>query len=77
MACNCKVSQNIDYLHKKYGDKVPQSKITNIRGKVEVGVKNFLLYLMTLPLLPLMAVFALVKLGKGEVIHLDKVVKKA
>ena len=77
MACNCKVAQNIDYLHKKYGDNIPQNKTTNIRGSVLAAVENTFLYVLTIPLIPLMAVFALAKLFGGKTIHLDKVIKKA
>lgn len=43
MACACKVNQQIDYLHRKYGEKLPQSKKTNIRFRV----KDFFLKLFT------------------------------
>ena len=39
----------IDYLHKKYGDNVPQSKKTNIAGKIEVKLENAFIFLLLLP----------------------------
>ena len=74
MACNCKVTQNIDYLHKKYGDNIPQSKKTNIRGSVIAYAENLFLYIMMLPLLPFMAIYAVFKPLTGKAIHIDKLV---
>ena len=74
MACNCKVTQNIDYLHKKYGDNIPQSKRTNIRGSVIAGIENTVLYALMVPLLPFMAVYAIFKVLNGKPIHIDKLV---
>ena len=72
MACACKVNQQIDYLHKKYGDNPPKNKKTNIRGNVLAKIENFFVYVMIIPLIPFMAIYAVVKAVKGEHIVLDK-----
>lgn len=75
MACNCKVTQNIDYLHKKYGDKTPQSKASNIRGSAMAIIENAVIFTLLLPLTPLMLVFTIGAAMVGKTIHLDKIVK--
>lgn len=52
MACACKVNQQIDYLHKKYGTKTPESKKTNIRFKVKDFFVNFLIRIVMVIFLP-------------------------
>ena len=59
MACACKVTQQIDYLHKKYGDDLPKSKKTNIRGKVIAGIRNTFIYILALPLVPVFLNYAI------------------
>ena len=54
MACACKVNQQIDYLHKKYGHKIPTSKKTIIRFRVKEFFKNIGIYLLCLPFVPIM-----------------------
>ena len=76
MACNCKVTQNIDYLHKKYGDKTPQSKASNIRGSAMAIIENAVIFTLLLPLTPLMLVFTIGAAMVGKTIHLDKIVKR-
>lgn len=71
MACACKVNQQIDYLHKKYGDNIPKNKKTNIAASVE----NAFVYLLLIPLVPFMLVYVLVKAIMGKNIHLDKIFK--
>lgn len=77
MACNCKVGQQIDYLHKKYGDNIPQSKKTNIRGSVMAAIENFIIRIALIPLIPFIAGYAIYALIKGEPIHIDKLTKIA
>lgn len=76
MACNCKVTQNIDYLHKKYGDKTPQSKASNIRGSAMAIIENAVIFTLLLPLTPLILVFVIGAAVAGKTIHLDKIVKR-
>ena len=75
MACACKVNQQIDYLHKKYGDNIPKSKKTNIASKLEVKFENGLIYLLFLPALPIMIAFIVYKSFTKKTIHLDKLLK--
>jgi len=77
MACKCKVNTQIDFLHEKYGDNLPKSKKTNIRGNVLARLKNLGITILLLPLVPVFIVYAAVKAIKGETIHIDKLVKRA
>lgn len=61
MGCGCKTNQQISYLQKKYGDKQPQSKSTKIREGFGNGVKTFLLVLLLIPIIPLVAIFLIVR----------------
>lgn len=76
MGCNCKVNTQIDYLHKKYGDNLPQSKKTNIRGSVVAKVENLFTMLIIIPLIPFMGLYAVYKFLRGETIHIDKLIKR-
>ena len=76
MACACKVNQQLGYLRQKYGDKLPQSKKTNIRGTVDAVVKNALAYMLVIPLIPVFVIYAFVKAIKGEKISIDKFLRK-
>lgn len=77
MACNCKVGQQIDFLHKKYGDNLPQNKKTNIRGNIMAYMENTLLYIAMIPLVPFFIIYLIYKLIAGTPIHIDKLVKRA
>ena len=52
--CNCKVNQQIDYLHKKYGHNIPVSKKTTISFGVKERLKNFLIGVVTILLSPIL-----------------------
>ena len=75
MACACKVNQQIDFLHKKYGDNIPKSKKTNIVSNLEVKLENGLIYLVLLPFLPILLLFIVYKTITNKTIHLDKFLK--
>ena len=77
MACNCKVGQQIDFLHKKYGDNLPTNKKTNIRGTVLAAVENTLIYIAMIPLIPFIAIYLIINSIRGKKIHIDKLVKRA
>lgn len=77
MACNCKVGQQIDFLHKKYGDNLPKNKKTNIRGSALAILENTLLYIAIIPLTPLMLIYLIINSISGKKIHIDKLVKLA
>lgn len=76
MGCACKTVQQIDYLHKKYGNNLPQNKKTHIRDSIDLSFKGILLYLLVVLLLPVFVVYALIKLISGKEIRLDKFVKR-
>ena len=76
MACACKVTQQVDYLHKKYGDKTPQSKKSQIRENVMAKVENAAIFVLLIPLIPFFAIYALIKAIRGESVHIDKILKK-
>ena len=76
MACQCKVAQQIDYLHKKYGNDIPKSKKTNIRENFGIAIKNLAIEILLLPFIPFMAIYVLVKTATGKMIKIDKMVKK-
>lgn len=75
MACACKVAQQLDYLHKKYGDNIPKSKETHIRENFGFMLKNILIYMMLIPLTPLLLVYIIFKTIAGKSIRLDKLIK--
>lgn len=75
MACACKVNQQIDYLHKKYGDKQPQSKKTDIVSKIEVKLENGFIHVLLIPFIPFMAVYILWKTITKKPINIDKTFK--
>lgn len=76
MACACKVNQQIDYLHKKYGDNVPQKKMTNIRGSVMAKIENTIIYILAIPLIPIMFIYSAIMAISGKPIHLDKLINR-
>ena len=77
MACACKVNKQLDYLHKKYGNEIPVSKTTRIGFKIKEFFKNIWIYLLMLPLLPLMFLHVLFisLLKKRKTISLKKMLR--
>lgn len=61
MGCACKTNQQISYLQRKYGTNQPQSKATNIRSNLSIGIKNFLLILLVIPLVPIVGLFLIIR----------------
>ena len=76
MACNCKVGQQIDFLHKKYGDDLPKSKKTTIRGNLMAYAENLFINIMLIPLYPFIGLYLIGKAIAGTTIHIDKIMKK-
>ena len=76
MACACKVSQQIDYLQKKYGTEKPQSKKTNIRGNFGPMMISLLGRIFAILLSPLMIVYIIIAAVTGKKIRIDKFLKK-
>lgn len=77
MACACKVNQQLSYLEKKYGVKVPENKETHIKENIKLGIKNVLLLLLVSPILLIMLPFTLIKsiFSKGKSIDINKIFK--
>jgi len=61
MSCGCKTNQQITYLQRKYGDNQPKSKTTHIRESVEYYVKSFLLFLVMIPVMPIIGLALLTR----------------
>ena len=54
MSCNCKVNQQIDYLHKKYGHEIPVSKTKKVSFTVGETFKNIFVALIAIVLSPIL-----------------------
>ena len=73
MACACKVNKELDYLHKKYGNKIPVSKKTEISFRFKEGMKKFGITLLLIPVIPLMVFYVLYKsFSKNKTISITK-----
>lgn len=57
MACACKVNQRINEINKTYGISNRKTIKTNIVGNVRLFIKQCLIYLLCLPLIPFMVLF--------------------
>jgi len=74
MACACKVTRQLDFLHKKYGDKLPQSKKTDIVGDVKAKLSFICTSILAVPLFPVFAIRAIAT-GKHGIYNIDKIFK--
>ncbi len=61
MGCGCKANQQISFLQKKYGSNIPASKTTKIRETTSNAVKNVLLGVMLIPVVPIILVGLVVR----------------
>lgn len=61
MGCGCKAKQQVTFLEKKYGTNMPQSKLTNITGKLFGAIKKILLTIILIPIVPAVAIFFIFK----------------
>lgn len=52
--CNCKVNQQIDYLHKKYGHNIPVSKKTTISFSIKEWFRNLLISIVVVLFSPIL-----------------------
>ena len=57
--CNCKVTQQIDYLHKKYGHNIPVSKAKKISFSFKEFCKTLLSSIIVILSLPIMLLHVL------------------
>lgn len=76
MACACKVTQQINYLQKKYGTTPPESKKTNIRGNFGPMMISLFGRILAILLSPLMMVYIIIAAIMGKKIRIDKFLKK-
>ena len=79
MACACKVNQEIDYLHKKYGHNIPTSKKTTISFNIGRTLQAIGIWLIAIPILPFMLLHILYKaiFTKEKAISVKKLMKTA
>lgn len=61
MGCGCKANQQISFLQKKYGDNIPKSKTTKIRETTSNAIKNVLLGVIMIPMVPIIFVCLVVR----------------
>ena len=59
MACRCKVNQQIDYLHKKYGHEIPVSKTKKVSFTVGETFKNMFVAIIAMTLSPILLLHVL------------------
>lgn len=59
MACNCKVNRQLDYLHKKYGNKIPVSNGKLFRFNMKEILKSFFVFLLLIVAFPFMFLHAM------------------
>ena len=65
MSCGCKTNKQIRKKKKKYGDNIPQSKASNIRGSVAVFAKEALVAVILIPIYPIL-LFSLIFTGASK-----------
>lgn len=58
-SCNCKVNQQIDYLHKKYGHNIPVSKKTTISFNIKEWFRNLLISIVVVLFSPILLLHVL------------------
>lgn len=74
MACACKVTRQLDFLHQKYGDKQPTSKKTNIVNKTKTKLTTAFLIVLALPLIPFV-ILKTKKKNQKRVFNLNEILK--
>ena len=75
MACACKVNQQIDYLHKKYGVNVPKSKTKKINFDFGLFMENLGLGILVIPFIPFILLHIIIKsLSKDKRISVKKLI---
>lgn len=77
MGCACKVKQQMDDIQRLYGTNIPPSKKSDIIGYLKNLLKKSLLFILTLPLFPLVFIFVVVRMVfTKSPLKLDKLVKR-
>lgn len=75
MGCACKVNKQIDKINKIYGKNKEQPK-TNIRGLFSLTLQQILIFLLYIPLIPILSVFILIrKFITNKPISIDGLIK--
>lgn len=77
MACACKVNQELDYLHRKYGKNIPVSKKTMIRFRVREFFNAIAIWMVALPIMPFLFLQILYKaiFSKDKMISAKKMLR--
>lgn len=76
MACACKVNNHIDKIYKQYGTHKPLVK-TNIKEKIIKGVGNVFIWILSIPIMPLIFLYFLIrKLITNKPISINGFVKQ-
>lgn len=70
MGCACKVSQKVDYIHKKYGDDVPTKKTKPFNIDVRKIIIGTPIILVEIIFIPFMFAHLLYKGAKKEIIRI-------
>jgi len=61
MGCGCKTSQQLSYLQKKYGYKLPESKKTNIKDMFLGGIKSVFFIIFMIPAVPIVVIYLVIR----------------
>lgn len=72
MACACKVTRQLDFLHRKYGDNQPKSKKTNIIGSIKGKIMTVCTSVLIVPFFPFYIVRAMMTNRHG-IFNIDKI----
>ena len=77
MGCNCKATEKILKIHKKYGNKINISWKEQMNFKVEQMLKFILIFLVTVAFAPIIFIIITIMFIKGNtVIDLNKILKR-
>lgn len=79
MACACKVTQQINYLQKKYGTNMPKSNKKDFKLNVRLLLEKLFLSLLIIPILPFMLLHILFVaiFKKKKNIQIDRFFKRS
>lgn len=73
MGCACKVEKQLSYLQERYGEKMPESKKTDIKGIVKKAILKVPFAIMTIAISPFLLLFILLrKILTSKPIKIDK-----
>jgi hypothetical protein len=75
MGCQCKVTKNINYIQQTYGANQIVRKKTNIRGMVSKGVSSVVVFILELPIIPIMFLINIFKSLTTSKINFSKLIR--